>query len=85
MKDLNKKALAGLLQAFAIFAAALFLPAWTVNYWQAWIFLAVFYLMMLAITLYLMKNDPKLLARRSRGGPSAEEKRQKLIHYLMAA
>jgi hypothetical protein len=41
-----------------------FVPAWTLGYWQPWLFLGVFGGSMLAITLYLMRNDPKLLARR---------------------
>jgi protein-S-isoprenylcysteine O-methyltransferase Ste14 len=83
MKDLNQQALGGLLWFLIILAAAVFVPAWTVNYWQAWIFLGVFSLMVLTITVYLMKNDPKLLERRVKAGPGAEtEKRQKIIQSL---
>jgi len=34
-----------------VMAALLFLPAWTLSYWQAWVFLAVFGASALAITL----------------------------------
>ena len=58
----------------------IFLPAGTAQYWQAWSFLTVFFGASLLITLYLMKNDPALLKRRLRGGPTAEkEKTQKII------
>jgi protein-S-isoprenylcysteine O-methyltransferase Ste14 len=58
----------------------LFVSAWTFNYWQAWVFLSVFGLSSLAVTVYLMKNDPKLLERRMHGGPTAEkELSQKII------
>jgi protein-S-isoprenylcysteine O-methyltransferase Ste14 len=73
MKDLNKKAFGGLFFLIFIEAVSLFFPAWTFNYWQAWIFLAVFLVSVLAITLNLMKNDPKLLERRVDGGPAAEK------------
>ena len=64
-------------------AAFLFLPAWTVHYWQAWGFLAVFFLSALAITAYLMRKDPKLLERRMQAGPIAEKERsQKIIQSL---
>ena len=64
-------------------AAFLFLPAWTFDYWQAWVFLAVFLLSALAITAYLMKEDPKLLERRLSAGPTVEkEKTQKIIMLL---
>lgn len=83
MEDLKKKALAGLLQLFIALAAFIFLPAWTLDYWQAWIFLAVFFACVLAITIYLVKNDPKLLERRVNAGPGAEkEKSQKTIQAL---
>jgi protein-S-isoprenylcysteine O-methyltransferase Ste14 len=61
-------------------AALLFIPAGTFNYWQAWSFLTVYFAWSLAITLYLMKKDPDLLARRMSGGPQAEkETSQKII------
>jgi protein-S-isoprenylcysteine O-methyltransferase Ste14 len=83
MKDLNKKAFAGLLNLFFTLAVLLFLPAWTFNYWQAWVFLAVFFVPVLGITLYLMRRDPRLLERRVKAGPGAErEKSQKIIQLL---
>jgi protein-S-isoprenylcysteine O-methyltransferase Ste14 len=58
----------------------LFVPAGSINYWQAWGYLAVFFGASLLITLYLMKKDPALLKRRLSGGPTAEkEKTQKII------
>jgi protein-S-isoprenylcysteine O-methyltransferase Ste14 len=83
MQDLNKKALGGLLRFLVTLAALLFLAAWTFDYWQAWIFLAVFSGSALAITLYLMKNDPDLLERRMQAGPGAEkQKSQKIIQAV---
>ncbi|HTM10512.1 MAG TPA: isoprenylcysteine carboxylmethyltransferase family protein [Verrucomicrobiae bacterium] len=83
MKRLNTKASAGLLILLVVMAALLFLPAGTIDYWQAWVFLAAFFLPSSAITLYLMKKDPKLLERRLQGGPTVEkETRQKIIQTL---
>lgn len=85
MKDLNKRAFSGLLGFLISLAVLLFLPAWTLNYWQAWVFLSVFSVSVLLITLYLMKKDPKLLERRVNAGPGAEkEKKQKIIQSLAA-
>lgn len=85
MNDLNKKALSGLIRLVITMAALLLLPAWTLAYWQAWVFLVVFSLLVAAITLYLMKKDPKLLARRVKAGSGAErEKNQKIIQFLAA-
>jgi protein-S-isoprenylcysteine O-methyltransferase Ste14 len=83
MSNLNVKAFLGLLCTFVAMAALLFLPAWTLDYWQAWAFLAVFGVPSMAITLYLMKKDRKLLERRLRGGPTAEKERsQKIIQTI---
>jgi protein-S-isoprenylcysteine O-methyltransferase Ste14 len=65
--------------------ALIFLPAWTLDYWQAWTLLAVFGASALAVTLYLMKRDPKLLERRTQGGPISEkETSQKIIQTITA-
>ncbi len=83
MKDLNRKAFVGLLNLIVIVSAALFIPAWTLHYWQAWVFLAVFSTAVLAITLFVMKNDSKLLERRMNAGPAAETRTsQKVIQVL---
>jgi uncharacterized membrane protein len=83
MQNLNAKAIGGLLGTLLVIASALFLSAGTFRYWQAWIFLAVFSIGSLAITLYLMKKDRALLERRVYGGPTAEkETSQKIIQSL---
>jgi protein-S-isoprenylcysteine O-methyltransferase Ste14 len=80
MNILNIKAFGGLLFLLLAIAALLFIPAWTLDYRQAWMFLAVYFASSLAITLYLIKKDPKLLERRMSGGPTAEkEPTQKII------
>src|SRR5262250_3340427 len=71
MTGVNKKALVGLLGLFGAMAALLFVPAWTLRYWQAWVFLSVFFGAALAITVYLMKRNPGLLERRIYAGPTA--------------
>ena len=61
-------------------ALLLFVPAGTVHYWQAWVYLGVFAGVSILITLDLIRKDPALLARRMRGGPTAEKQpTQKLI------
>lgn len=60
--------------------ALLFFPAGTIRYWQGWVFLAFYLLPSLAVTQWLVVNDPKLLAGRMRGGPTAEKSlAQKII------
>jgi protein-S-isoprenylcysteine O-methyltransferase Ste14 len=80
MNTLDQKAVGGLLLLVVTMAALLFVSAGTLDYWQAWTFMAVYSVASVAITLYLMKNDPALLRRRMSGGPGAEkEPTQKII------
>jgi protein-S-isoprenylcysteine O-methyltransferase Ste14 len=84
--SLNQKALAAHLALIAAMVVLLFIPAGTLHYWQAWTFLACYLAPSLAVTAYLMVNDPKLLARRMRGGPSAEKSApQKIIMSIASA
>lgn len=86
MSTLTIKAFGGLLFLFSVMAALLFIPAGSLDYWQAWTFLAVYFASSIAITLYLMKNDPNLTERRMRGGPTAEkDTTQKIIVSVISA
>jgi len=83
MKKLTRQAFTGLGQLLVILAFLLFLPAWSLGYWEGWLFLLVFFLSVLVITLYFLKKDSRLIENRLRAGPAAEkEKRQKMIQSL---
>ncbi len=83
MSVLHIKAFAGLIALIVVMAALLFLTAGTLDYWQAWTFLAVYFAASVAITLYLMRYDPQLLRRRMSGGPTAEKApTQKIIMWV---
>ena len=80
MTNLNTRAWISLAGLVVVLALLLFIPAGTLDYWQAWVYLTLFAMCGGAITRYLMKRDPALLARRMRGGPFAEKERsQRLI------
>lgn len=66
-------------------AALLFGPAGTVDYWQAWLYLAVFLGASALITGDLAKRDPELLRRRMRGGPTAENEPAQRVIMLLAS
>lgn len=66
-----------------VIAMALFLPAGSLAFWHAWVYLAVFAGSTILITGYLFRHDQELLARRVRIGPTAEtEKSQRIFHSL---
>ena len=69
-----------------IFFALLLAPAWSLNYWQAWVYGVVFFVTTTAIGIYFLKRDPRVVERRMRVGPAAErEPAQKIIMTLMLA
>ncbi len=76
---------------FSLLAAAvgmgllLFLPAGTLHYPLAWIYLAVYLAASLLICLYLLKKDPELLKRRLSGGPTAEKRPAQRIIIVFAS
>ena len=61
----------GLGQLVAI-GLLVFVPAGTVNYWQAWTFLAVFACAAWIPSIYLQATNPVALQGRMRSGPIAE-------------
>jgi len=85
MVGLTERAFIGLLALFLVIAALLFGGAGTFDYWQAWVFLAVYFSASLALTLYLVKMDPALLGRRMRGGPWAEKQPTQRAIMLFAS
>jgi len=66
-----------------VLGVLLFLPAWTLAYWQAWIFIVVFLVAVNAIGVYLSLKDPALLERRKKVGPGQEQSMvQKIIMFI---
>ncbi|MEZ4860842.1 MAG: isoprenylcysteine carboxylmethyltransferase family protein [Caldilineaceae bacterium] len=83
MSNLVVKSLLGLLFLLLCLALALFLAAGTLRFWQAWLYLAVFFLCTLLITIYLINYDQRLLASRVQAGPTAEtQTAQQVIQSL---
>ncbi|AAM05853.1 conserved hypothetical protein [Methanosarcina acetivorans C2A] len=81
---LKMKTLFGFVRLIVMLGICLFGPAWSFDFWQAWVYLIVFYGSVVMITIYLWKKDPKLLERRVERGPGAEkEKTQKIIQLFL--
>jgi protein-S-isoprenylcysteine O-methyltransferase Ste14 len=83
VNSLAKKTTLGFTQLIAVLGILLLAPAWTLHYWQAWVYLFIFAASSALITTYLWKKDRKLLERRINAGPGAEnETTQKWIQRL---
>jgi len=77
---LNARAWLALALLASVMCALIFGTAGTVRFWQAWVYVSIFVGASVLTTLYLMKKDPALLARRMRGGPTFErEGTQRII------
>ncbi len=72
MPSLILRTVAGFVFLVAMLGLALFASAGTLNYWQAWVYLAVFSICVVAITVYLGFKDRRLLESRLNVGPAAE-------------
>ena len=69
--------------SLAIVLVCLFVPAGTFNYWQAWVFVAVFEGSAQALGIYFLIHDRKLVERRMKVGPVAEQRpAQKFVSAL---
>jgi protein-S-isoprenylcysteine O-methyltransferase Ste14 len=83
MNNLLVKTVLGFLFLMFMLALALFIPAGSLSFWQAWVYLGVWAVCVILITLYLIKNDQQLLAGRIKAGAAAEtQKSQKIIQSL---
>ena len=86
MDALARRSVVGLAQFIGALGILLFVPVWTLDFWQAWVYLFVFAVSVALITLYLWKKYRKLLEPRVNLGPAAEkEKSQRRIQTLAAA
>jgi len=62
---------------FGVVGALIFVPAGTLRWWQAWLFLATLFVPMALVAGYLVRHDPALLERRLKYGE--ERTRQRAI------
>jgi protein-S-isoprenylcysteine O-methyltransferase Ste14 len=70
MQNKSRLALQGLIKFVAgllLLGAALFLPAWTVRYFGAWLFLGVLFIPMLIMGIVMLIKAPALLEKRLNG------------------
>jgi protein-S-isoprenylcysteine O-methyltransferase Ste14 len=74
MASLATRAWVSLVILAAVMGLLVFGAAGTIDYWQGWLYLAVFFAVSVLTTLDLIHRDPALLERRMRGGPTAESR-----------
>lgn len=60
--------------SFGLFVVALFWPAGTFDYWQAWLFLGIYVTLSVIYTVYIGLTNPAALRRRMNAGPQHESR-----------
>jgi protein-S-isoprenylcysteine O-methyltransferase Ste14 len=84
MNNLIRKTIVGIIRLIIGLGFMLFVPAWTFDYWQAWIYLFIFGVSVILICIYLYKSDSKLLERRlNRVEKEKSQKRTQFFIYIL--
>lgn len=84
MKSLLARVLRGFFVRLVYSGFLLFASARTMDFWQAWVYFAIFYASILITALYFLKKDPQFLERRMKFGAKAETRPfQKIIMLLL--
>jgi protein-S-isoprenylcysteine O-methyltransferase Ste14 len=73
--SLKSKVILQCAATFGVAALLLFLPAGTLHFWEAWVFLAIFFVPMVCFSAYYYKHDPALLQRRMQAREKLKEQR----------
>ncbi|MDV4150540.1 isoprenylcysteine carboxylmethyltransferase family protein [Clostridium sp. AL.422] len=79
-KKLFIQAITKFVFGFIIIAFLLFISAGTLNYWNAWLFIAILFVPMLIVGIILMTKNPDLL--RKRLNAKEKESEQKMVILL---
>ncbi len=61
------------LSSILIVSCILFIPAWTINYWNGWVLMAIMFIPMLLVMIYLIIKDPELVEKRIKTGEKEKE------------
>lgn len=81
-KKITKSSLLALvIMVTAFLGLGLFLPAGTLLWLEAWIYLCLFFIFFVVVVLYFSKHDPEMLQKRAK--PKFREKWDKIVMLLM--
>ena len=84
MNSLKRRVVTNWGARFLLLSTLLFVPANSLAFPRAWVFLAVYFLPQTWMLGYFLRTDPKFVERRLKMGPGAETRtRQKLVMVLV--
>jgi protein-S-isoprenylcysteine O-methyltransferase Ste14 len=73
IQRLRTRSARAILIYLVVVALFVFVPAWSLAYWQGWLLWLQAAFWSVGVTLYFLKRDPALVERRLRAGPRAEQ------------
>jgi protein-S-isoprenylcysteine O-methyltransferase Ste14 len=82
--NITTQAVVGLAALAVLLWVTLFVPAWTLNYWQAWTYWFAFVASVILISAYFLKKDLNLIASRLKVGASEKEGSQKISQAVIS-
>lgn len=80
LSELKKQVFLRFIMVPIFMGLMLFLPAGTLDYWQAWVYCGVVFIPAIFVVSYFLKKDPELLERRMR--MREKEEKQKTIQII---
>jgi len=80
IKQFKKTVAARFVLALAAMILILFLPAGTLRFWEAWVYLAILFTLVAGVVIFFLKKDPETLVRRMRL-KEKEKVQKKIILY----
>jgi protein-S-isoprenylcysteine O-methyltransferase Ste14 len=82
-KELKKVVFFRILMIIPVFIILFFLPAGTLYYWEAWVYLAILMIPMVFVMRYFLRTNPQFLERRMRMREK-ESAQKKIIKFSTA-
>ncbi|MTL75626.1 isoprenylcysteine carboxylmethyltransferase family protein, partial [Turicibacter sanguinis] len=78
-KKLFIQAITKFIFGFIIIALLLFIPAGTLNYWNAWLFIGILFVPMFMVGIILLIKNPDLLRKRLNSRENESEQKVLLV------
>jgi protein-S-isoprenylcysteine O-methyltransferase Ste14 len=85
VNHLSKKAFRRFIKFHLFLGVMIFLPAWSLRFWEGWVYWSLYSVSSLLIMVHFLKYDPRLIKRRLEVGPGAERRRSQVIIQSFAS
>ncbi len=69
MTNQSRIVIVSLARVILILALFILMPAWSLDYWEAWLYLSLLSISVTVVTWYFLKQNPALIERRMHSGP----------------